>query len=174
MADFKKWDQKLERLRRYFEDEVQQRIGVESVNHFKESFENQGFTDRSLQKWEEVERRKPESPWYGFKYKGTAQRPGRRSRGRGYTNYSPAATKRPILSGETQNLMSGIRWRANGRSVEVTASTPYAQVINEGGTIKVFGKGTAKMPQRQFMGKSSALNKKIEQKIIKDLKRIMR
>jgi len=175
MADFKKWEEKLRKLNDYLENDIQTRIGVESVNHFKESFENQGFTDSSLQKWDEVERRKPESPWYGFKYKGTAKRPGRKSRRKGgYTHYSPAATSRQILSGETGNLMNGIRWRKNGRRVEITANTEYAQLINEGGQMKVFGKHITTMPQRQFMGKSKALNKKIEAKIIKDLKRIMR
>lgn len=174
MADFKKLEAKLRKLNDYFDGKIQTRIGVESVNHFQESFENQGFTDSSLQKWEEVERRKPESSWYGFKYKGTAKKPGSKSRGGKFTNYSPAATKRPILSGETQNLMNGIRWRANGKSVEVTANTKYAEIINEGGNMRIFGKHPAKMPKRQFMGKSKVLNEKIEKKVLQDLKKIMR
>jgi len=156
-------------------NDIQTRIGVESVNHFKESFENQGFTDSSLEKWDEVERRKPESPWYGFKYKGTAKNPRKKQRKSGlYTNYSPAATSRQILSGETDNLMNGIRWTKRGRNVYVTANTKYAQLINEGGAMRVFGKHSATMPKRQFMGRSKVLNKKIEVKIMKDLKRIMR
>lgn len=175
MADFKKWDEKLRRLNDYLENDIQTRIGVESVNHFKASFENQGFTDVSLKKWDEVERRKPSSPWYGFKYKGTASRPGTKKRKKtSFSNYSPAATSRPILSGETGNLMNGIRWRKVGRQVEITANTKYAKLINEGGPMKIFGKHISKMPQRQFMGPSNALNKKIESKIMNDLKNIMK
>jgi phage gpG-like protein len=70
--------------------------------------------------------------------------------------------------------MNGIRWRANGKSVEVTANTKYAEIINEGGNMRIFGKHPAKMPKRQFMGKSKVLNEKIEKKVLQDLKKIMR
>jgi hypothetical protein len=42
-------------------------MGVEAVNHFKESFTKQGFTDKVLDKWLEVQRRK-EGVWKGFQY----------------------------------------------------------------------------------------------------------
>jgi hypothetical protein len=40
-------------------------IATEATNQFKENFDNEGFDGK---KWPEVERRKPESPWYGFDY----------------------------------------------------------------------------------------------------------
>ena len=40
-------------------------VGTEAVNHFKEGFDKEGFTDEPLNPWKEVERRKPDSPWFG-------------------------------------------------------------------------------------------------------------
>lgn len=150
-------------------------MGTEAVNHYKESFENQGFTDKSLKKWEEVERRKPSSPWRGFQYGSTVPRPGRTKRKpNSQTNYSPAAEKRPILSGQTQELMHSIDWKRSGDGVVVTAKTPYSKVQNEGGQIKVFGKRTTTLKQRQFMGQSQVLRDKIRTIIYNDLKRIFK
>lgn len=174
MSDFSKIYAKLQRLESYLQNEAPIVIGTEAVNHFKESFENQGFTDERLEKWEDVKRRDPSSSWYGFKYGSTTTRPGKaQRRSGGSTNYSPAATQRPILSGETQELMNSIRWNKIPNGARITAGTAYAKLINEGGPMKVFGKGGAKMPKRQFMGKSSSLFRKIEAELMRDIKNIL-
>lgn len=174
MANFKGIYQKLERIERFLLDTAPVIIGVEAVNHFKESFEKQGFTDETLEKWEDVERRKPGSPWYGFKYQSKVARPGRgRRRQDSTTNYSPAASKRPILSGDTQELMNSIRYTRLSGGARIIAGTAYAKVINEGGQIKVFGKKTATMPKRQFMGKSTVLERRLQAELIKELRRIV-
>jgi hypothetical protein len=46
-------------------DEIKDILGVEAVNHFKESFQNEGFTDETFNPWEDVQRRNPSSKWYG-------------------------------------------------------------------------------------------------------------
>lgn len=46
-------------------DDVKDILGVEAVNHFKESFTNEGFTDSSLEKWQDVKRRNANSSWHG-------------------------------------------------------------------------------------------------------------
>lgn len=62
-------NKRLQRLQNFIErDGVKKIMGVLAVNHFKESFDKEGFTDKTLKKWPEVERRKSTSPWYGFKY----------------------------------------------------------------------------------------------------------
>jgi len=174
MADFKNIYQKLNEMENFLKNTAPTIIGVEAVNHFKESFENQGFTDQQLEKWDEVERRKPSSPWYGFKYQSRVSRPGKKRRkSDSITNYSPAATKRPILSGDTQELMNSIRFTKLVGGARITAGVPYAQIMNEGGRVKVFGRGSAVMQKRQFMGKSVALQRKLQAQLIKELNRII-
>ena len=154
---------KIEKLTKYLKQDVYEVVGTEAVNHFQESFQNEGFTDKTLKPWKEVKRRKAGSRWYGFKY-GSKR------------NYSDAATKRPILSGETQELMNSIQYKVNAsrRRVTISSSVPYGKIHNEGGNIRVFGKGRAKMPQRQFIGKSKVLENKIIKEIKSDIRKLLK
>ena len=67
IQDFaKKVEAKKQELQEFIRSQaVKDIVGTEAVAHFKGSFENEGFTDETLNPWKEVERRKPESPWYG-------------------------------------------------------------------------------------------------------------
>lgn len=53
-TDFSKLNAKIDKLAKYIENDASTRIGVEAVNHFKQSFENQGFTDRGLKNGKRV------------------------------------------------------------------------------------------------------------------------
>ena len=175
MAEFQNALSKIKKAIRYLEKDAAVIMGTEAVNFYKGSFENQGFTDRSLKKWEEVERRKPSSPWRGFQYGSTAAKPRTvKRKASSITNYSPAAEKRPILSGQTQELMHSLKWERQGNGVRVYADTPYSKVQNEGGPIKIFGKTSRTLKQRQFMGRSQQLRDKIRSIIINDLKQILK
>lgn len=161
-ADFKDINTKIAKIKTYLGRSIFEVIGTESVKHFRESFRNQGFTDNNLSKWPDVKRRDPNSSWYGFKY-GNKR------------NFSDAATRRPILS-DTKELEESINYRVNtsARKVIVSSDKIYAKIHNEGGTVRVFGKASAKMPKRQFMGDSKALVRKLEKEIINDLNNILR
>lgn len=176
MADFSKIERKLRELTRYVKEDLPEVMGVEAVNHFEESFQKQGFTDAGLVKWADVERRDAGSTWYGFKAGAASQRPGRRRRkANSITNFSPAATKRPILHGHTKQLKRSIAYKRNGRGgVLVYSDLPYAKIHNEGGNFKVFGKKAAVMKRRQFMGKSQVLGSNIKKAILDDLARILK
>jgi phage gpG-like protein len=172
---FPQTSRKIEKLIDYLHNDVPVIIGTEAVNHFKESFQNEGFTDKSLDKWDEVERRKSSSGWYGFQYKANANKPEvKRRKENSSSNYSPAATQRAILTGTTQELKNSIQWERIGNIIRIKATVPYAKLMNEGGDMKVFGKTTRKMKQRQFMGKSAVLKAKLEQMIADDIKQILR
>lgn len=43
---------KLQQAMDFINNDIMDIIGIESVNHFKQSFEDEGFTDASLEKWE--------------------------------------------------------------------------------------------------------------------------
>jgi len=175
MGNFDNSIAKIEKAIRYMQNDAKVIMGVEATNHFKESFKNQGFTDKSLEKWEEVERRKPTSPWRGFSYGSNIPKPGRKQRKEGaISNYSPAAEARPILVGPTQQLLNSIKWEKTANGVRIYATTEYSKLMNEGGTVKVFGRSSKNIPRRQFMGKSEVLRKRITSMIMLDLQNILK
>ncbi len=155
-------------------------IGTEAVNHFTENFDKQGFDGKP---WKEVKRRTPSSSWYGFKHGANSNVPSNHPRRKGakrkwkrrkassITNYSPTAQKTPILSSQRSELENSLTFKVKGsRAVAIKSDKDYAKIHNEGGTIKVFGKDTAKIPARPFIGKSKTLNKKIKAALKRKLK----
>lgn len=62
----RRFPQKIEELKQFAaSDDIKDIVGKEAVDHFKESFQNEGFTDETLNPWKDVKRRDPASPWYG-------------------------------------------------------------------------------------------------------------
>jgi len=116
-------------------------------DYFEDSFRSQSWDGKP---WDNVERRKAGSSWYGFQYKAG---------GKGKRNFSTAATTRAILTGMTGELGDSIRNRVETAKIIWSTDKVYAEVQNEGGDIKVFGKHPAKIISRQFMGFSLSLNK---------------
>lgn len=116
-------------------------VGVEAVNFFKQGFEDEGFTDKSFERWAEVKRRM--------------------GQGKG------ADAVRKILTGRTGNLKDSIDYDVEPWKVivyanpqNVGAGENYAATHNFGGVVNgVF------VPQRQFIGHSEQLNDKIKEKI---------
>lgn len=130
----------LQRRGYFISDDAKAKIpraaGNEIAACFRDSFTIQRFNDNGSQKWAEVERRKPNSPWFGHGTKGRS------------------AESRPILIGTTK-LQKSIRSRVKGpMTVGIYSDVEYARVHNEGLNFKIYGKTPAKMPQRQFMGYS--------------------
>ena len=178
-ADFSAIVKRLNGLEKVLKQDAKHIIGVEAVNHFTENFDKQSFEGK---KWKEVKRRDSSSVWSGFKYGSKTAKPdnhpSRKGSSRKYkprksgaiTNYSPTATKTPILSSQKSELENSIKYKTTGNRVIVYSDKPYADVHNEGGKIKVFGKATATVPKRQFIGNSRALQQRIINKIIKKLK----
>ena len=155
-------------------------IGKTAVDHFRENFVKQGFVNNGTQKWDNVKRRDPKSPWYGFDYKGEKRTEYRFTRDRktGKTkaaanqkklNFSTAATKRDVLTSQRKELYNNIRYAPQAGGVAIISDLPYSKAQNEGGTIKVFGKHPARLPKRQFIGESKELSAKIMQEILKHL-----
>lgn len=175
MGNFDKSIAKINRAISYLENDAKTIMGVEAVNHFKKSFQDQGFTDTTLVKWQEVKRRTPGSTWQGFQYGSSISKAGSKKRKpNSQTNFSPAAESRPILSGSTGQLKDGINYQKTATGVRVYASTVYSQLQNEGGPMKVFGRGGKTMPKRQFMGPSKVLRDRIKSIITKDLHNILK
>lgn len=141
-------------------DDIKDIIGVEAVNHYKQSFANQGFTDKVLNPWQDVQRRNPSSNWYG--HSGQTGR------------FSAARTTAPILSGETRELQNAITYRRTAAGVRVSNDKPYARVHNYGGRAKIYGKKEIQMPQRRFIGPSAVMIQNINAKIKREFIRILK
>lgn len=108
-------------------------MGNEALNHFKDSFPNQGFTNESTEKWKP--RKRPDR-----------KRPGR-----------------AILI-DTGRLRRSLRYyRAKKYTAGIASNVPYANRHNE---------GLAGMPQRQFVGYSGKLNRRLIEKFDKRIKTI--
>lgn len=131
---------KLNNAANYFKNDIKKDIGIQAVNHFRKSFRDEGFTDRNLKKWKPVKR-----SIYG---KG-------------------AAKGRKILTGETKQLSDSIGYRTSTSGVVITAGVKYAQVHNEGGTAGI--NGSARIPKRQFIGRSAVLENVIARTIQREL-----
>lgn len=131
----------------YIASEAPRHAGKLAVDHFKQGFENEGFTDSGLQKWREVKRRQPP------KRKGVSG-------------------SRPILQGDTNELFNSIDYRPGRHRAVVFSDKEYAAVHNEG--LMAGRKGYQfKMPKRQFMGPSAKLDDRIRERFARDIERIM-
>lgn len=133
--------EKVTRLHNFIQNDAARIVGKEAVDHYKQSFQDEAFSDKSEgdEPWKEVERRK--NP---------------RSKNR-------AAAQRKILTGETGELGDSISYSAAGQFVMIKSDKVYAKVHNEG--LRA-GRGRGfKMPKRQFIGKSQLLNQRINKKL---------
>lgn len=138
--------EKIARMHDFIENDVPDIVGKEAVDHFKESFDNEGFTNERQGKWKEVKRRENS-----------------RNEGR-------ASGNRKILTGETKELAESIQYDTQGNNVIISSDKVYAEIHNKGGRA---GRGhKSVIPKRQFIGPSEKLNQKITTKITTKLDKI--
>ena len=170
----------LAEIKKFQEEQLPKIIGVEAVNHYTESFVNEGFEDKEVKKWPDVKRRNPANEWYGFSYRSNSAKPDAvetqhaASKKKGFTNFSPEATKNKVLTGSTSELKNSIHFTVKPDRVTVGTDKPYAAVHQFGMPAKVFGKAEFTMKPRPFIGKSEVLNDAIKAKCEKELKRILK
>lgn len=135
-----------------FSNILAKKIGNITKREFEANFDHQGFKDSSVKKWKEVQRRIPSTKAYKY---GTK-----------------ASRTNPILRGKGSGLLA--------RSIKVIRADHLQIKIDVVGKASEYAyfhnKGTAKIPQRKFMGYSRSLNKKviarIEREINEALKRV--
>lgn len=144
----KRFPDKMKQVTDFIQTDAKDVIGTEAVEHFRESFTNQGFTDEQLEPWAEVERRKSDSPWYGHS---------------GQTGkFSAARTTAKILTGETGELQNAFSYRHIENGVRVINDKAYAAVHQYGLQAKIYGKKLFKMIARPFVGPSKVMVSKIQ------------
>jgi len=152
----------LKAIKKLLNGDLQRIVKREGLNHFEESFTNQGFTDKKLVKWYP---RKP--PDKQFRKDGKALK--------SYKKWSSKNKGRAILVGHRSDVKGGhlkdsITARIQGTAVIFSTDKPYAQVHNEGGKA---GRGAGfTMKKRQFLGKSDVLIGNIKAKITNELNKV--
>lgn len=153
-------EQQTRELQEFMDNDLLDIIEVEGLNHFEESFDNEGFTDASLEKWKprkKVDKRGRDITKYRTNKvgkKGSLNSYGRKDKGR------------PILTGHNtggNKLRNSLKASQISGGVEFSSDKEYAEVHNE---------GEGNMPKRQFIGKSKQLDKKIIKKVDKTLDKI--
>lgn len=133
-----------------------------AIQHFEDSFEKQGFTDEQPEPWAEVERRKPESPWYGHIS----------SKQQKY--FSQARTTAKILTGSSGALSKSFGSELTATGVKIFNSSPYAAVHQFGGMAKIYGKKAFKMIARPFVGHSKLMKREIEEELARNVVKILK
>lgn len=123
-------------------------VGKIAVSHFKNNFHEQGFTNKGVQKWTDVQRRTHPT------------RPDR------------AQASRKILTGETGDLGRSIQARAEKGQVVIFSDKEYAKAHNEG-TEHAGRNRSVRIPKRQFIGESEELREKISAELEKFIKKYM-
>lgn len=146
---FKKYLRQVQtHLEQYLRTNAPDVVGTEAVNFFNDSFHNEGFTDRTLKKWDDVKRR-------------VNARDGDRK----------AHTRYKILSSHRNNLSESLTYKKQNNSATITTDVPYADAHNQG-TNRAGRNQNVKIPRRQFVGPSHKLNQTIVKELSKDIKNI--
>lgn len=128
-------------------------VAIEGLRFFEKSWDDQGFTDKSLKKW-----KSRKEPKHGKK------RWGEKNAGRAILVSHQTDTK-------GTHLKDSLREEHNEKEVIFSTDKVYAQVHNEGGH-SGRGKGFT-MVKREYMGPSQALDKKIQDKLTKEINKLL-
>ncbi len=125
-------------------------LGNIAKNFFLEAFRKGGFTDVGFKRWQQ-----------------------RRKRiGRGRTSPTLKEAANLVLSGK---LRRSIKVRpATFKLTRIFTNLGYAAIHNFGLQGLAFGKTEFKMPEREFIGDSRTLERKLERRIIKEVDKVFK
>lgn len=138
--------QAVQKLTQYIKHDFPRVVGVEGTNYYKDSFQKEGFTDKSFVRWQEVKRR---------------LRPAK-----------SAMDSKKILT-QSGELGDSIRWDADYNKVTFETDKPYAQAQNEGTQTAGRNRNTT-IPKRQFIGQSEQLNTALKKELENHLNAIFK
>lgn len=164
MADFNDFEKDIQRqtkeLQEFMDNDLLEIIEVEGLNHFEESFDNEGFTDSSLKKW------KPRKTKDKKGRDITRYRTNKVGKKGSLNSYGRKNEGRAILTGHNtggNKLRNSLKGNKISGGVKFSTDKEYAQAHNE---------GEGNMPKRQFIGPSKQLDQKIIKKVDNTLDKI--
>lgn len=125
-------------------------LGKEAKNFFLQTFRKGGFTDISFKRW--IPRRK------------------RLAKGR----TSPTLKESANLT-RSGKLKRSIKVRpATFRKIRIFTNLVYAAIHNFGLKGVAFGKHSFTMPEREFIGNSKVLERKLERKALREINKVFK
>ena len=125
-------------------------LGALARKFFLDSFKKGGFTDVGFKRWKRRRKRLP--------------------KGRTSPTLREAATLQ-----KSGTLRDSIKVRpATFKRTRIFTNLVYAAIHNFGLQGLAFGKHPFKMPQREFIGNSRVLEKKLERRILKEVNKVFR
>lgn len=113
-------------------EDLPQIVGTVALRHFKRGMQQEGFIDRRLKRWPEVQRRTP-----------------------GHPRFNPKRQQKILVgpgSGGIQNTLR-IKRATFKETIISSMGKKYAAYHNE---------GSGKLPKRQFLGNSVKLERQVE------------
>lgn len=149
-------------------------IKIEGLNHFQKSFTNQGFTDKTLEKW--PDRKPPKHLQQSddeIANPKKNKKPGKMSP---LQKWKAADAARAILVGHASrstgvHLKDSIQGEIGANSVIFSLDKIYAGVHNEG--LESGRPPGFMMLQRQYIGQSQVLEENIRSKFLKEINKIL-
>ncbi len=147
----------IKKLQRFIDKDATRIIEIEGTKHFKESFENQGFTDKSFKKWT------PRKTKDQNERDITRYRTNRVGRSGELNAYGRRNSGRDILTGHNtggDKLRNSITSHRKRDRVIWRSYKPYATFHND---------GTKTLPKRRFIGRSEVLSQNIKRKFKRTL-----
>jgi phage gpG-like protein len=164
-------------IKKLLNGDLQRIVKREGLNHFEESWDNQGFTDKKLIKWDT--RKPPDAKFrsgnvktHGRASKHTSGRASKPKLLKSYKKWQAKNKGRAILVSHRTDTKGGhlkdsLTAKIVGTAVIFSTDKPYAKVHNEGGKA---GRGAGfTMPKRQFLGESDVLINNIKNKITREI-----
>ena len=149
-------------FQKFIQDDALRIVETEALNHFQNSFVNQGFTDKSLVKW--PKRKIP-------------QRKGKPITGKTLEKWKAKNEGRALLISHTSDtkgthMANSIVGEREPGKVTIIVDKPYAQVHNEG--LQAGRPPGFTMPERRFVGPSEQLEQKIQAKFEKEIDKLIK
>ena len=125
-------------------------LGNLAKNFFLNTFRRGGFTDNTFKRWDRRKKRLPRGRW---------------SR----TQLEPATLVK------TGKLRRSIKVSpATFRRTRIFTNLVYAAIHNFGLSGLAFGKNPFKMPERKFIGNSRVLERKLENRILREVNKVFK
>lgn len=162
---------KLQQAADFLQNDIMDIIGIESINHFKQSFEDEGFTDASLEKWKSrASKRLTRNDQKTLSDSGELAEA---------MEYSVNGNEITILNdkpyAEIHNEGGEITVTPKMRSFFIFKHYEALELGNYDVSDMwqaMFFSDVIKVPKRQFIGESEMLNTNIMEKIVRELDRI--
>ena len=160
--EFKQMPTDLQRLTTSLKNYIEQRalpaLGAETITFAHENFQRQGFQGSGFQKWQ---------PRKTTDRRGRNLTRYRRGKRTGQLTKFGHENKDRALLVKSGQMRHSLRWNMLGQGRIGIISTDYAPAQN-------FGKPDRGLPQRQFIGASPLLARRIEQKLRQGILEILR